>query len=275
MKVGSLELGGEARNFGITGDGDVQGASGQAVQRRPQRGRRVGIGVGWPSWLPIQINTLGLSWADFEDHPGDFDILLSASVTGHQGHERPRASPGRSRASRSGRPCCCEGKFPIVAIDALGVSVKGKLFGGELDAALLGGILKLDTDCNIDRRRSTRRPPVRSPRPLPRHRGRVLDGRHGRLHDPARPQRARAAAGVDQRRGAGRHPARAADRASRSTTSPAGVEFFKTLPSIDDPFELREPEFGCRRHVNAADWLTVAEAPGRRCRRSAARATRR
>ncbi len=27
----------------------------------------------------------------------------------------------------------------------------------------------------------------------------------------------------------------------------AGVEFFKTLPSIDDPFELRRPEFAPRR----------------------------
>ena len=36
------------------------------------------------------------------------------------------------------------GEFPIVGINAFGVSVKGDMFGGQLDAQLLGGMLKLD-----------------------------------------------------------------------------------------------------------------------------------
>ena len=38
-----------------------------------------------------------------------------------------------------------EGKFPIVDIQSFGVSVTGSLFGGTLDAALIGGIVKLDS----------------------------------------------------------------------------------------------------------------------------------
>jgi hypothetical protein len=40
-----------------------------------------------------------------------------------------------------------------------------------------------------------------------------------------------------------RHPARAQHRPRRSTTSSPASEFFKTLPSIDDPFALRGPAF--------------------------------
>ncbi len=35
----------------------------------------------------------------------------------------------------------------------------------------------------------------------------------------------------------------------------AGVEFFKTLPSIDDPFALRSPEFGLPTSQSADQWL--------------------
>ncbi len=35
----------------------------------------------------------------------------------------------------------------------------------------------------------------------------------------------------------------------------AGVEFFKTLPSIEDPFALRNPEFGLPTSLTADQWL--------------------
>ena len=36
----------------------------------------------------------------------------------------------------------------------------------------------------------------------------------------------------------------------------AGVEFFKTLPSIDDPFALRSTAFGLPTNLTADEWLT-------------------
>ena len=35
----------------------------------------------------------------------------------------------------------------------------------------------------------------------------------------------------------------------------AGVEFFKTLPSITDPFALRNPDFGPPTQMTAGQWL--------------------
>ena len=36
----------------------------------------------------------------------------------------------------------------------------------------------------------------------------------------------------------------------------AGVEFFKTLPSIDDPFALRSPDFQLPTQISVDHWLT-------------------
>ena len=70
----------------------------------------------------------------------------------------------RHRRSRASRACSSrgaiegikidvgkllDGEFPIVDIDAIGVSVKGNMFGGELNATLIGGILKLDAGGRI------------------------------------------------------------------------------------------------------------------------------
>ena len=96
---------------------------------------------------------------------------------------------------------------------------------------------------------------------LPRPRGRLLDGRHGGLHDPPRPVRARPAAGVHQRRGARRHPARAEHRPDDQRLL-AGVEFFKTLPSIDDPIALRGPDFQLPTQITSPTVADVAAGAG-------------
>ena len=41
------------------------------------------------------------------------------------------------------------GEFPITGIQALGVGVKGELFGGQIEAQLVGGILKLDAGSRV------------------------------------------------------------------------------------------------------------------------------
>ena len=39
----------------------------------------------------------------------------------------------------------------------------------------------------------------------------------------------------------------------------AGVEFFKTLPSIDDPFKLRGPEFNVPAAQPVDQWLSTIQ----------------
>ena len=98
LKIGTLEIGGEARNFGITAQGEFK--AGAANPDLPfavvlSAGGTSGAALGWPSWLPIQINTLGVEFGTTPDGGlilDDFTLVLSASVSGLPavaGLERP------------------------------------------------------------------------------------------------------------------------------------------------------------------------------------------
>jgi hypothetical protein len=97
--IGSLVIGGEARNFGFTGTGAFVTGSNFAVILSVEG--TSGSSLGWPGWLPIKIKTLGVEWPDIQNHPEDFTLLLSASVDGCP-RSRGSSSPARSRACASG-----------------------------------------------------------------------------------------------------------------------------------------------------------------------------
>src|SRR5207253_6850638 len=67
VTVGGLVIGGEARNFQFNGDGSFHTRPGFGVFLSV--GSAGGDSVGWPSWLPIHIDTLGIQWADIEHPP--------------------------------------------------------------------------------------------------------------------------------------------------------------------------------------------------------------
>ena len=103
-------------------------------------GSATGDSFKWPSWLLIKINAVGIQWDDLIGHPDDFVITLSASVTGLQGLGGLTFS-GLIEGVKTAPSLLLEGKFPITDIAALGVSASGKMFGGELSAALIGASL--------------------------------------------------------------------------------------------------------------------------------------
>ncbi len=72
-------------------------------------GGATGDSFKWPSWLPIKINSIGITWADIQNDPTNFVLTLSASVTGMQGMQGMQFS----------------GSIEGVQIDV------GKLFRGE------------------------------------------------------------------------------------------------------------------------------------------------
>ena len=82
----------------------------------------------------------------------------------------------------------------------------------------------------------------------------------GRLHHPLRALRARAARRVHLRARSRAASCSSRTPACRSTTSSAGVEFFKTLPSIDEPEELRGPDFQLPTAQSADQWLASVKA---------------
>ena len=139
----ALVLGGEARNFAFLGDGSFK--TRPRLRRLPERrlGDRRQLQV---ADLAARSRSTRSASSGATSRPTrrDFVLTLSASVTGHQGHRRAWSSPARSRASRSTSASCSTASSRSSTSTSIGVSVKGNLFGGEIDAALIGGILKLD-----------------------------------------------------------------------------------------------------------------------------------
>ncbi|MEY2727818.1 MAG: hypothetical protein RLZZ458_3685, partial [Planctomycetota bacterium] len=96
----------------------------------------------WPSWLPIRVTEVGIQWENINTHPERFSLLVSASVEELKGIPGVVVS-GAVRGIRIDIGELLDGNFPITDIESIAVSMKGELFGGEISAALMGGILKL------------------------------------------------------------------------------------------------------------------------------------
>src|SRR3989442_13354292 len=108
-------------------------------------GSATGSSFKWPEWLPVHVNAVGIEWADIQNHPEDFIITLSLSVTGIKGIGGLSFS-GAIEGVKISPKLLLEGKFPIIDVASIGVSVKGKLFGGDLEAGLIGRVLKVGTN---------------------------------------------------------------------------------------------------------------------------------
>ena len=253
VKIGSLLLTGEARQFRIMGDGSFDALPGFGVFI--SIGSATGESFKWPSFLPIKITQIGIQWDDIEEDPGDFVLILSAEVTEIKGAKGLTFS-GSITGIKISPKLLIEGKNPIIGIEALGVSVTGNLFGGKVTATLIGGILRLDEQFNIISALDTVTPVAQRV---------FFIGMEGKF----------AIAGVG---GFGIRFALSElgplsvllnadipitiEPNSGLTISDftASVEFFKTLPSIDDPFALRGSAFAPPGDIDVSTWLDTVHS---------------
>ncbi|MEM5775932.1 MAG: hypothetical protein AAGU05_13100, partial [Anaerolineaceae bacterium] len=145
ISAGPLQVGGEMRSFGFMGDGSFFTMPGFGVY--VDVSALTGSSIGWPSWMPIRITEIGIQWPDINKDPGDFTLILSAAVTGL--YNLPFEFSGAVDGIKIDLGLLAEGKFPIIDIAGIAVSIKGNVFGGQLSGALIGGILKLDANGNM------------------------------------------------------------------------------------------------------------------------------
>ncbi len=156
VTLGSLAITGSATDFEFLGNGSFVPLAGFGVVLSV--GSSTGSSFMWPSWLPIQITELGIQWPDgITTDPTDMLITLSASITGIQGLGGLTFS-GSVQGIQIDTGLLLAGQFPIVGIQSFGVTVTGNMFGGEINATLVGGIVNLDVQRQHDRRRPTRPP---------------------------------------------------------------------------------------------------------------------
>ena len=250
VRIGSLDLGGEARNFDFLGDGSFKANKNFGVYL--SIGSATGDSFKWPAFLPVQITALGVEWADVENHPEEFVLVLSASVTEIKGMKGMTFS-GSVQGIRIAPYLLARGEFPIIGVDSIGVSVTGKAFGGEINGQLIGGILKLDNAyAPIGIFDNTT---------VVAHRVFYLGIAGGFSFGGM--------SGFQIRLGLSElGPLQVFISVSTPTglllepnsgltlnDFAAGVEFFKSLPSIDDPFALRSSAFGLPTTMTVDDWL--------------------
>ena len=164
LVVGFGQLSATFPTFGITGTiGDLAAspagvvfgfnASGQIVVlpdvefgfSLSTAGGDAGTKMGWPSWLPIQVDELAVVWYNgITEHPEDLRITISASLTAIQG--LPVTITGGVQDAVIDVGKLLDGEFPIVSIGSFSAGVSGEMFGGEITAALTGGILRMDSE---------------------------------------------------------------------------------------------------------------------------------
>ncbi len=265
IKVGGLLIGGEADNFGFAYDKQADTSTFKAGDPNfPAKqfavilniGSADGGSFGWPSWLPIHITTLGLRFKDFANHPSDFTIILSASVVG---------LPAVSGLKFSGAIDDIEidpsllfaGKFPVISLGAISVSISGNLFGGTLNAALLGGILQINHAGSDPKTNYSVAPAgtqgtdkvlymaVQGGFSLPGIGGLTIRFALSELGPLGVFLNIEIPGGILLEPFTG----------LTINNFSAGVEFFKTLPSIEDPEKLRDPAFQVSPTVSADTWL--------------------
>ena len=255
VTVAGLSLTGEGRNFAITGDGGFKAKTGFGVALGI--GSATGDSFKWPSFLPVRIDAIGIQWADVENHPEDFVLTLSASVTEIKGLAGLTFS-GSIQGIKIAPALLARGEFPIIGLDSIAVQVSGKMFGGELTAGLLGGILKLDSSYGIIGALDTTTPVFKRVFYLGIEGGFSIAGMAGFTIRLGLSELGPLQVFINVEVPGGLVIFPPIGLAINDFA--AGVEFFKTLPSIDDPLALRGPDFALPSNVNAANWLTSLQA---------------
>ncbi len=255
ITLGSLALTGSAQDFEFLGDGTFV----------PLKGFGVVLGVGsasgssfmWPSWLPIQLTELGVQWPNgIVADPSDMLITISANITGIQGLGGLTFT-GSVQGIQIDVGMLLAGQFPIVGIQSFGVTVSGNMFGGQISAGLIGGILKLDANGNMIASTDTTTPVAERVFFAGLQGGFSFGGMAGfsiqlglSSLGPLGVQ-----ISVNLPEGILVDP----DTGLSINNFVAGVKFFTSLPSITDPTQLNDPAFNVQSVSTAGDWLTMIE----------------
>ena len=133
---------GSGGNFAITAAGTLQTLPGFGVTLSLNNPGA----VDWPSWLPIQITKLGVTWNDFADDPADFALDLSASINISSLQGTGLEVSGFVQDAIIDVGLLQQGQFPITGISGAGISVGGTLFGVTVKGSIFFAILNTDAN---------------------------------------------------------------------------------------------------------------------------------
>jgi hypothetical protein len=124
LKVGALAVGGKINNFGFLADGKPY--TGKDFSVTVSLGQNDQSPLQLPEWLPLKNLEVTLFWQgdNFKNKPDDFRIIIDAEVEGIKGFPLLEVD-GSVRGLTIDVGLLVEGRFPIVGIDAVSVSIEG------------------------------------------------------------------------------------------------------------------------------------------------------
>jgi|GEM_PF-5680523 len=205
----------------------------------------------WPTWLPIQITHLGVSWPNFNTDPSDFTLDLSATVNDSNLAGTSLNLSGSVQDAIIDVGLLEQGKFPITGLGGFGIAVSGNMFGDEVKGELFLAVLNTDSHGN----------------PIPDGQSTPADGHHYLYGGIDGGIKIAGLAGFEIRVGISEFGLLDAyvdvsapilldpDTGLTVTNLHAGIDFGKTLPSIDDAKELKtNPAFVPPGKQTLAQW---------------------
>ena len=149
LQIGTLlTLSGSATNFSIINNGgSVQFYEGIPGDGSAKFGVSVSVTPGQlnlPSWLGFQIQNFGIKWKDFANHPDQFQLVLSASITSIQGLPGGVTVSGAISGAVIDTAKLEQGEFPITDLSSISGSISGTMFGMKIDATFVIGFVNLN-----------------------------------------------------------------------------------------------------------------------------------
>jgi len=144
VTAGKVSISGTAQDFAIGAKGSFIAGSSFGVSLSLTDSST----LDWPSWLPIQITTLALSWPDFNSDPADFSIDLSASININLDNTGLMLS-GSVTDAVIDVGLLSQGQFPVTSIGGFSVSAGGELFGATVSGTLIAGVVAVDSSGNV------------------------------------------------------------------------------------------------------------------------------
>jgi hypothetical protein len=157
MTIGSLTIGGSASNFSIenTASGPAFDTSnGFSITLTPPSPSSLGL----PSWLGFSITQFGIIWPNGLSDPTNFQLTLSAGITSISGVPDGLTVSGTisdviinvgELSTWLSNPTMANFPISFGPSGGIGGSVSGTLFGMQISAAFVGGIVQFNQEGGI------------------------------------------------------------------------------------------------------------------------------
>ena len=147
LRVPDFNLAGNLNDFTVLGDFTIKPGPNFKAEIVPND-ETLGQ-IQWPTFIPIQIDTLVLSWDDFQQNPEAFELILSATADAESFPGSNLTLAGSVSNVRIDGERLLNGEMPITDLGTIGLRVGGDIGGNRVQGSFLIGSLRIDADGNV------------------------------------------------------------------------------------------------------------------------------